>query len=92
MVWTSGGLDKLEIYQRLGVGEVWFWISGRIRIQVLRGGGYQAVDRSHVLPDLDVEVLAACLDRPKTSQAVRAFREALGSAKPASRPPRRRRR
>jgi hypothetical protein len=26
VVWTSGGIDKLEIYRRLKIGEVWFWI------------------------------------------------------------------
>ena len=31
VVWTSGGIDKLEIYRRLGVGEVWFWRDGRDR-------------------------------------------------------------
>ena len=25
VVWTSGGIDKLEVYRGLGVPEVWFW-------------------------------------------------------------------
>ena len=25
VVWTSGGIEKLEIYARLGLREVWFW-------------------------------------------------------------------
>ena len=25
-VWTSGGIDKLEIYRHLQIPEVWFWI------------------------------------------------------------------
>ncbi len=33
VVWTSGGIDKLEIYKRLGVGEVWFWKASRIEVQ-----------------------------------------------------------
>jgi Uma2 family endonuclease len=36
VVWTSGGLDKLEIYRRLGVGEVWIWKDGRITVHALR--------------------------------------------------------
>jgi len=37
VVWTSGGIDKLEIYRRLGVGEVWRWKDSRIEIHVLQG-------------------------------------------------------
>src|SRR5215471_14081248 len=40
VVWTSGGIDKLEIYRRLGVREVWFWIAGRISIFALAGDRY----------------------------------------------------
>ncbi len=77
VVWTSGGLDKLEIYRRLGIGEVWFWKDGRIEIHVLRQERYEPVDRSPLFPDLDVGLLCSFLDRPTALQAVRAFREAL---------------
>jgi Uma2 family endonuclease len=77
VVWTSGGLDKLEIYRRLGIGEVWFWKDGRIQIHVLRQERYEPVDRSPLFPDLDVGLLCSFLDRPTAIQAVRAFREAL---------------
>lgn len=30
VVVTSGGVDKLEIYKRLGVREVWFWLNNQI--------------------------------------------------------------
>jgi Uma2 family endonuclease len=26
VVWTSGGIDKLEVWRKLGAREVWFWI------------------------------------------------------------------
>ncbi len=77
VVWTSGGIDKLELYARLGVGEVWFWRDGRIEVHVLRDGRYESATRSALFPDLDVELLASFLDRPTALQAVRAFREAL---------------
>ena len=32
VVETRGGINKLEIYRRLGVREVWFWIKGKIWI------------------------------------------------------------
>ena len=30
--WTSSSIDKLEVYRGLGVGEVWIWRQGRIRV------------------------------------------------------------
>lgn len=78
VVWTGGGIDKLEIYRRLGVGEVWVWKGDRIEIHVSRGDHYERARRSHLLPDLDVELLASFLSRPTALQAVKAFREALG--------------
>src|SRR5450432_810573 len=35
VVWTSGGLDKLDVYRKLGVREVWFWRRGRIALFAL---------------------------------------------------------
>ncbi|MEG4506483.1 Uma2 family endonuclease [Microcoleus sp. F6_B4] len=28
VVFTSGGIDKLQLYKRLGIPEVWFWEDG----------------------------------------------------------------
>jgi Uma2 family endonuclease len=80
VVWTSGRIDKLEIYRRLGVAEVWYWRRGRIQPYCLRGERYVPVAASEVLPGLDVGLLAQLLDRPTTSEAIRAYREALRSA------------
>ena len=77
VVWTSGGIDKLEIYRRLAIGEVWFWKDGQTEIYVLRQGQYELADRSTLFPDLDVGLLCSFLDRPTVTQAVRAFRDAL---------------
>ena len=79
VVWTSGGIDKLEAYRRLGVQEGWFWKDGALRLYELSAGSY--VERAHsvVLPGLDVPLLVSFLDRPTAMQAVRAFRAALGA-------------
>jgi Uma2 family endonuclease len=77
VVWTSGGIDKLEVYARLGVGEVWLLKAGRISVHVLRDGRYEFAARSALFPDLDLDLLCSFLDRPTALQAVRAFREAL---------------
>lgn len=77
VVWTSGGMDKLEIYRRLAVNEVWVWKDGRLEIFVLRGDQFEPSASSRVFPDLDVALLVSFLDRPTVTQAVRAFRDAL---------------
>ena len=88
VVWTSGGLDKLEIYRRLEVGEVWTWIDGQIRVHLLRHGRYQRAVRSGLFPELDLPLLTSFLDQPTMNRAVRAYREALANSKS---PPRRKR-
>lgn len=77
VVWTSGGIDKLEIYRRLGVGEVWTWKDGRIEIHVLAGDRFEKAERSRLFPELDLDLLVSLLDRPTALQAVRALRQAL---------------
>lgn len=56
--WTRGGVDKLDIYRGLGVGEVWFWREGKIDAYVLRDGEYEAVSASLVVPGLDLQLVA----------------------------------
>lgn len=78
VVWTSGGIDKLEIYRRLGVGEVWTWKNERIEVHILEGDGFEKADRSRLFPDLDLGLFVTLLDRPTALQAIRALRQALG--------------
>lgn len=79
VVLTSGGIDKLDVYRKLGVREVWYWESGRIQPYV-RGVGYAAVAGSEALPGIDLEQLASFLDRPTASAAIREYRAALRTA------------
>ena len=81
VVWTSGGIDKLEAYRRLGVREVWFWKKDNIQIHVLESDAYRATNASACLVGLDLPLLQSMLDQPTAMQAVRAFRAALGSAR-----------
>ena len=78
VTWTSGGIGTLEIYARLGVGEVWFWRAGAIEVHVLRGAAYEPAPGSTLFPQLDLRLLASFLDHPTLTQAMRAYREALG--------------
>jgi len=80
VIWTSGGIDKLKIYRKLGVGEVWVWRRGAIKVYLLRGDAYQEADGSEALAGIDLELLASFLDRPTTSQAIRDYRAVLEAA------------
>jgi Uma2 family endonuclease len=74
------GVDKFAIYQRLGVGEVWVWKKGRFSIHRLGEEGYSLVEKSEVLPDLDLDEITkivADTDESHQTTAVRAYRRAL---------------
>jgi Uma2 family endonuclease len=81
VIWTSGGLDKLEIYSGLGVRELWICRTHEKKLAVevlaLRSGHYVTARRSRVLPALDLDLLTRFLDADSQTQAVRAFRAAL---------------
>jgi hypothetical protein len=79
-IWTSGGIDKLPIYQRLGIDEVWFWLAGRIKVHSLRGHSYARMGRSRCLPALDLDLMCTFLDRRSVYVAKRDFCEALRHA------------
>ena len=75
--WTHGGIDKLAIYEKLGVEEVWFWRKGAIEIYILTDGTFTTAKRSKLLPELDLQLLSSMLDRDTLTQAVGDFRKAL---------------
>lgn len=77
VIWTSGGMNKLEIYRALGVAEVWHWRRGRIDVSLLTDEGYEPAAASRALPGIDLEQLASFVERTTTSEAIRAYREAL---------------
>ncbi|MBM4320952.1 MAG: Uma2 family endonuclease [Deltaproteobacteria bacterium] len=79
VIWTSGGLDKLQIYRKLRVREVWIWRKGRLVPHILVDEHYVSATRSEVLPGIDLAQLVSFLDRPTTSQAIREYRTALES-------------
>ena len=79
VVSTSGGIDKLEIYRRLGVREVWFWEDG-FRLFHLSRGTYREVERSRVIPGIDLERIAQIVrnaDWSRQTETVRAYRRSL---------------
>jgi len=78
VVWTSGGMDKLPIYQGLGIREVWFWEDGKLTVYGLGQDGYVALPASKKLPELDTDLLAQCMTTHSSqTHAVKALRQAL---------------
>lgn len=80
VVLTSGGIDKLEVYRKLGVREVWFYTRGKLRFFALRrepDDVYREIPHSELLPQLPVDVLLSCMQEPDQTSAVRALRARL---------------
>ncbi|MCU0536308.1 MAG: Uma2 family endonuclease [Hydrococcus sp. Prado102] len=88
VVITSGGINRLELYRRLGVREVWFWQNNNFSIyhwreeipsQFVPTFEYEQINRSEVLPNLDMNLLAECLRNPNPLAAAKEFRQRLRS-------------
>jgi Uma2 family endonuclease len=77
VILSSGGIDKLRIYEGLGVPEVWFWRAGIVHVYRLEADGYRRGDRSALLPGIDFARLAELAERPDQAQAAREFRDQL---------------
>jgi Uma2 family endonuclease len=82
VVWTSGGIDKLEVYRGLGVGEVWFWREGVIEVWSLEAERYERRERSGLLADLDLVELARHIDAENQTESVRRYRQTLTRFRP----------
>lgn len=78
VVITSGGIDKLAIYQGLAVQEVWFWQNQMLTVHQLTASGYCRSQRSALLPELDLQLLAQFVQPQRQSEAVREFYQAIG--------------
>ena len=66
VVLSSGMVDKLDIYQGLGVAEVWVWEAGSFSLYHLRADGYEQIENSELLPGCDIDLLTSYV-RPKNS-------------------------
>jgi len=77
VVWTSGGVRKLDIYAKLGVREVWFWRRGQISVHLLESERYEEAMTSRALSGIDLVELASFVGRPTASQGIREYRAAL---------------
>ncbi len=83
---TSGSVNKLETYRRLGVKEVWFWDSNRLKIYHLREEtplkflltyGYEQVNTSELLPELNISLMSECTLISDQLQALSEFEQRI---------------
>lgn len=90
VVLTSGNINKLEIYRRLGVREVWFWQRNQFKLYHLRDNqeneqatvypdtyGYEQIEKSEILPELDISLLEQCISISDSIQAIDEFEQGL---------------
>jgi Uma2 family endonuclease len=77
VVWTSGGISKLEAYRRLGVGEIWFWNDDSISVHVLVEDRYEARSQSACLPELDLALICRLCALDTLNEAVEELHLAI---------------
>jgi Uma2 family endonuclease len=83
---TSGNIDKLEIYRRLGVKEVWMWKSNELNLYHLREEipkrfvdtyGYERIIKSEFLPELEISLLSQCALITNSLECIDEFERGL---------------
>jgi Uma2 family endonuclease len=79
VIWTSGGLDKLEIYRKLGVREVWIWKAGALSLYELQDEQYEPIVSSGVFPGIDIDQLLRFVEVRPMTRAVRQYRAQLAA-------------
>lgn len=80
VAFTSGGIDTLEVYKRLGVKEVWFWQNNQFSVYSLQRNKYEQVSKSELLSKLDLALLAEYVNRSDPLEAMLEFRERIRGA------------
>ena len=78
---TSGGIDKLEVYQGLGITEVWFYQNGKFALYRINSdrSGYNAIDQSQFFPNLDLNLMIEYIQPDQEPAMVRAWRKLLST-------------
>ncbi|MBS3029807.1 MAG: Uma2 family endonuclease [Dolichospermum sp. DET50] len=70
---TSGSIDKLEKYKRFNITEVWFWENNQLYLYHLKNDNYEQINKSELLPYLDIYLLMNCVLMPSIIDARTAF-------------------
>ncbi|PZO11275.1 MAG: hypothetical protein DCF25_19690 [Leptolyngbya foveolarum] len=77
VVLSSGVVDKLAIYEGLGVAEIWVWEAQKFTLYHLRPDGYEQIASSELLPDCDINLLAQHIQPQNQFDAVMDYRDKL---------------
>ncbi|MCL1475041.1 Uma2 family endonuclease [Argonema antarcticum] len=85
IVFSSGGINKLEAYKRLKIKEVWFWEDGVLEIYHLRGEGnefyYEKISSSEEVKGIDLDLLLRCINMVNHVDAIKTFQQAFPTQK-----------
>jgi Uma2 family endonuclease len=81
IVFSSGGINKLEAYKRLKIAEIWFWEDGVLEVYHLRGVGegtyYEKIIQSEAVLGIDFELLLRCVNMVNHVEAIRTFQQGI---------------
>jgi len=81
VVFSSGGINKLEAYKRLKIGEVWFWEDGVLEIYHLREEKnqlrYEKIVSSEAVPGINLELLLRCVNMVNHVEAIKTFQQGI---------------
>ncbi|MCY7283530.1 MAG: Uma2 family endonuclease, partial [Cyanobacteria bacterium CAN_BIN43] len=81
VVFSSGGINKLEAYKRLKIGEVWFWEDGVLEIYHLREENnqlrYEKIVNSEAVPGINLELLLRCVNMVNHVEAIKTFQQGI---------------
>ena len=81
IVFSSGGINKLEAYKRLKIPELWFWEDGLLEVYHLRGEGntldYEKISNSEEVTGIDLSLLLRCMNMVNHVDAIKTFQQAL---------------
>ncbi len=81
VVFTSGGINKLEAYKRLLIPEVWFWEDGVLEVYHFQKEGnalhYERVSSSEEVKGIDLDLFLRCINMVNHVDAIKTFQQAL---------------
>jgi Uma2 family endonuclease len=77
VIHTSPLLDKLSVYHAFAVPEVWLFEDGKFVVHGWTEAGYQLLERSRLLPDLDLVLLARLAAYDDQQRALEELRTLL---------------
>lgn len=81
VVFSSGGINKLEAYKRLKVAEVWFWEDRVLEIYHLREEDnqlrYEKITNSEAVPGINLELLLRCINMVNHIEALKTFQKEI---------------